>query len=138
MVSPALSAVDKELRFSSEVELVMALSIFVLGYSFGPLFLSPMSELYGRVRVTQIANILFIVFNLACGFVKTPTQLIILRFVSGLGGSATLGVRNRPVAPSSLEQYTNDRTRSAAASSPTAGRKKNAAAASAFTPSHPH
>ena len=58
----------------------------------GPLFLGPLSEIYGRNRVLQIANILFLVFNLGCGFAQTSAQLIALRFLSGIGGSAPQSV----------------------------------------------
>lgn len=49
----------------------------VLAYAFGPLFLGPLSELYGRVPVLQLANLIFLVFNLACGFAQTGTQMIV-------------------------------------------------------------
>lgn len=49
----------------------------VLAYAFGPLFLGPLSELYGRVPVLQLANLFFLVFNLVCGFAQTGTQLIV-------------------------------------------------------------
>jgi hypothetical protein len=59
----------------------------------GPLFLGPLSEIYGRNRVMQGANMFFLIFNLACAFSQNTTQLIVLRFLSGLGGSAPLAVR---------------------------------------------
>ena len=84
----------------------------------GPLFLGPLSEIYGRSRVLQLANLFFVgtfliarpgflslwailvetrlglsAFNLACAFAQTKGQLIAFRFLSGLGGSAPLAVR---------------------------------------------
>ena len=54
----------------------------------GPLFLGPMSELYGRTIVLQLANLFFLFFNLGCGLAKTKQQLIAFRFLAGYGGSA--------------------------------------------------
>jgi len=50
-----------------------------------------MSELYGRTKVLQIANLVYLVFNLACGFATNTGQMLAFRFIAGLGGSAPLG-----------------------------------------------
>ena len=92
MVAPALPAMAKSLNITSEVEESLILSIFVLAYAIGPLFLGPMSEIYGRVIVLQLANLFYLVFNLACGFATTKGQLIAFRFLAGLGGSAPLAL----------------------------------------------
>ena len=52
--------------------------------------LGPLSEIYGRVRVIQGSNVFFFVWNLVCGFSHTPAQIIVFRFLAGLGGSAPL------------------------------------------------
>lgn len=54
----------------------------------GPLFLGPMSELYGRTIVLQLSNLFYLFFNLGCGLAKTKEQLIAFRFLAGYGGSA--------------------------------------------------
>ncbi|KAK9427602.1 major facilitator superfamily domain-containing protein [Lipomyces doorenjongii] len=92
MVAPALERMAAELQISSDVESQLVLSIFILAYAVGPLFLGPMSEIYGRVPVLQLANLFYFVFNLACGFAKTKKQLLAFRFLSGLGGSAPLAI----------------------------------------------
>ena len=66
----------------------MSLSIFLLGYAVGPLFVGPLSELYGRVPTLQSANLLFLLFNLACGLSHSEGELLAFRFIAGLGGSA--------------------------------------------------
>ncbi|KAH9883830.1 MFS general substrate transporter [Xylariomycetidae sp. FL2044] len=52
----------------------------------------PLSELYGRVLVLQLVNLLYLFFNLGCGLAQTQAQLTIFRFLSGLGGSVSLAV----------------------------------------------
>ncbi|KAK9490126.1 major facilitator superfamily domain-containing protein [Lipomyces doorenjongii] len=92
MVATALERMAAELQISSDVESQLVLSIFILAYAVGPLFLGPMSEIYVRVPVLQLANLFYFVFNLACGFAKTKKQLLAFRFLSGLGGSAPLAI----------------------------------------------
>src|ERR1700716_3474733 len=67
MVAPALTSIASEFNISNEVELSLTLSIFVLAYAVGPLFLGPLSEMYGRVIVLQLANAFYLCFNLGCG-----------------------------------------------------------------------
>ena len=57
-----------------------------------PLFLGPLSEIYGRVPVLQLANLLYLDFNIGCGVCKNKGELIAFRFLSGLGGSAPLAL----------------------------------------------
>ena len=93
MVAPALPAIARELKVTNSVEQSLILSIFVLAYAVGPLFLGPLSEINGRVIVLQLANLFYLAFNIGCGFAQTKGQLIAFRFLAGLGGSAPLAVR---------------------------------------------
>nr|ASK38705.1 major facilitator superfamily transporter [Paecilomyces divaricatus] len=88
MIAPCLPALAAELDITSSVEQSMALSVFVLGYAVGPLVVGPLSELYGRVPVLQTSNLVFLLFNLACGLARTKGEMIAFRFIAGLGGSA--------------------------------------------------
>jgi MFS family permease len=92
MVAPALEAIGSEFGISNSVELSLTLSIFVLAYAIGPLLMAPLSEMYGRVYVLQLSNLLYFFFNLGCGLSQSKVQLIIFRFLSGLGGSAPLAL----------------------------------------------
>ena len=92
MVAPALSAIAKEFNIVNDVEQSLVLSVFVLAYAIGPLFLGPLSEIFGRVIVLQTSNILYLFFNLGCGLAQTKGQMIAFRFLSGLGGSAPLAL----------------------------------------------
>ena len=92
MVAPAISGISKDFRITNEVEQQLVLSVFVLAYAIGPLILGPLSEIYGRVPVLQLANLFYLVFNVACGASKNKGEMIAFRFLSGLGGSAPLAV----------------------------------------------
>jgi MFS family permease len=92
MATPALNNISLDLHIQSGIQTQIALSIFVLAYSFGPFIVSPTSEIWGRVRVIQAGSMVFVVFNTACGFARTKGELTAFRFISGLLGSPTLGV----------------------------------------------
>ena len=92
MVAPALPAMAADLGITNEIASQMMLSIFILAYAVGPLFLGPLSEVYGRVPVLQLANLFFLIFNLACGFAQTGAQMLVFRFFAGIGGSAPLAI----------------------------------------------
>ncbi|CAG8150910.1 unnamed protein product [Penicillium olsonii] len=92
MVAPALSSIATEFNVTDEVVSQLMLSVFVLAYAVGPLFLGPLSEIYGRTIVLQLANLFFLVFNIGCAVSKTKVQMIVCRFFAGLGGSAPLAI----------------------------------------------
>ncbi|MCJ1332201.1 hypothetical protein MMC10_008893 [Thelotrema lepadinum] len=88
MVAPSTTTIAQEFDIDNAVIQQMFLSVFVLAYAVGPLFIGPLSEIYGRVHVLQIANLFFLVFNTACGGCTSAGQMIAFRFLAGLGGSA--------------------------------------------------
>jgi multidrug resistance protein len=93
MIAPALHNIAVEFHEDPNSSVVpLALSVFVLGFAVGPLFIGPMSELFGRRIVLQVSNLFYFIFNLACGFSQNTSQLVAFRFLSGLGGSAPLGI----------------------------------------------
>ncbi|KAK3674342.1 hypothetical protein LTR78_005811 [Recurvomyces mirabilis] len=93
MVAPCLPQLAREFNLpegSTQGELAM--SVFILAFAVGPLILGPMAELFGRRIVLQISNLFYFVFNLACGFSNNIPMIIAFRFLSGLGGSAPMGI----------------------------------------------
>ncbi|GLB40865.1 putative mfs polyamine transporter [Lyophyllum shimeji] len=92
MVAPAAAQVAKEFGVTSTAVIAMMTSVFVLGYAFGPLILGPLSEIFGRSRVLQLANLFYFAWNLGCGFAQSKGQFIAFRFLAGLGGSAPLSI----------------------------------------------
>lgn len=57
-----------------------------------PLFLAPLSELFGRVIVMQLSTGIFLIFNIACAVANSTGQLLAFRLLSGLAGSAPLAL----------------------------------------------
>ncbi|OLN90000.1 putative transporter C1529.01-like protein 9, partial [Colletotrichum chlorophyti] len=92
MAAPALGPIGQDLHITNEVQLQLVLSIFLLTYALGPFILSPCSEIWGRVPIVRVGNVIFMVFTTLCGFAKSKEQIIAFRFMAGIGGSVTIGM----------------------------------------------
>ena len=86
IVAPALLTLVPDLQIHSDFIASLVLSIFILAYAFGPFLIGPLSEVYGRVIVLQLANLFYLIFNTACGFAQSTGQMLAFRFLAGLGG----------------------------------------------------
>ncbi len=92
MFAPAIDQVMAEMGTSNRDVGSFAVSIYLLGYAFGPLFLAPLSELYGRLVVYHICTALFLVMNVCCALAINMPMLIIFRFLTGLVGACPLTI----------------------------------------------
>jgi hypothetical protein len=92
MIAPASPRMGDELGIHDPTLLALSTSIFILGYALGPLFIGPLSEIFGRSIVLQLSNLFYLAWNTGCGFSKTKGQLFAFRLLSGVGGSAPLSV----------------------------------------------
>lgn len=94
ILSPAMVEISDSLGIKKAVIESLCVSIMVLAWAIGPLVIAPISESdrVGRKPVLNSSIWIVAIFNLACGFVKTPAQLCVLRFLGGLGGCAPLNV----------------------------------------------
>lgn len=91
-MAPALNTIQQDLHFESTLLVILSLSIFLLGTAVIPLVTAPLSEIFGRSIVLQLANLFYIIFNTLCGAAKTQNQLIVFRFFAGLGGAGPFAV----------------------------------------------
>jgi multidrug resistance protein len=90
MFAPGLSLVMKEFHSASGSLASFVVSIYILGYAIGPLFMAPLSELYGRLPVYHVSNLLFVIFTVACAVSSNLGMLIAFRFLDGCAGSTPL------------------------------------------------
>ncbi|KAJ5618943.1 hypothetical protein N7510_002927 [Penicillium lagena] len=93
MFSPAIPYMAADFGETNETILSFSVSIYLLGYTFGPLLLAPLSEIYGRRIVLSAANWFFVVWQIGCALAQNIETLIICRLFAGIGGSGciTLG-----------------------------------------------
>lgn len=98
MFAPAVSFADKEFGNTSVIRSTLSVSIFLLGYTVGPLVLAPLSEIYGRRYVLTAGNIIFALFQIGCALSPNMSALIVFRFLSGIGGSGCLTIGGGVIA----------------------------------------
>ncbi|KAL8687230.1 MAG: hypothetical protein Q9224_005212 [Gallowayella concinna] len=98
MFAPGIPEVMTEFN-SENVELAsFVVSVYILGFAFGPMLVAPLSEEYGRTRLYHVCNIGFLIFTIACAVSSNLSMLIVWRFFEGLFGSAPLTIGGGTIA----------------------------------------
>lgn len=89
--STATKQTGKKFGVSSEV-MVLGVSLFVLGFAFGPIIFGPLSELYGRKRPLFVGMFVFAIFQIPVAVAQDLQTIFICRFFGGLFASAPLAI----------------------------------------------
>ncbi|KAL8680422.1 MAG: hypothetical protein Q9186_003382 [Xanthomendoza sp. 1 TL-2023] len=87
IITPAQSAIAKYAHISPQVA-TLSLSLYVLGFAFGPLLWGPMSEVWGRKVSILPAMFGLAIVSIGTATSKTPAAIFITRFLGGIFGSA--------------------------------------------------
>jgi MFS family permease len=98
LVAPGLVLTMNDLHESSYVIGSFMVTIFVLGFGIGPLFLGPLSEMYGRYPVVIASTWTFNAFMLGCALSPTMSGVIVMRLLAGIGGSGAMVIAPAIVA----------------------------------------
>ncbi|KAJ4409746.1 hypothetical protein N0V82_009377, partial [Gnomoniopsis sp. IMI 355080] len=88
--APGVPQLMQDFRSDSTELAAFVVSVYVLGFAFGPLIIAPMSEIYGRTVVYHACNVGFVAFLVACAVAPSLNALIVFRFFSGVFGSCPL------------------------------------------------
>ncbi|KAF7171633.1 hypothetical protein CNMCM6106_006044 [Aspergillus hiratsukae] len=89
-VAPAEALVIESFHITSLSMASFVVSIYLVGFAVGPLVLGPLSEIYGRLRIYQACNAVFIVWNIACAVAPNIGSLLAFRLFAGIAGSCPL------------------------------------------------
>lgn len=87
--SGCLPSIAEELHVSEEAA-GLVITLFLLGYVFGPLFWAPLSEFFGRRWIFYFTFLAYIAFNFLCAFTPNFGGLLVGRFLTGTFASAAL------------------------------------------------
>ena len=90
--SGAITYIATYFDVSSEEQLVLPISLYLVGYVLGPLFFGPISEMYGRRVIMILTFALFTIFTLACAVARTWTELLLFRLLVGIHASSAITV----------------------------------------------
>lgn len=90
MFAPGIRQVLEDFGSTSNLLSSFVVSVYVLGFAFGPLIVAPVSEYSGRTWVYNVCNVLFVIFNIASALAPNMASLVVFRFLDGVAGVAAI------------------------------------------------
>lgn len=72
---------------ASRTAVMTGITTFCTGFALAPMVLAPFSEINGRYPIFAVSGVVFVVFQIACGFVPDLAGMLVSRFFVGVGGS---------------------------------------------------
>ncbi|TKA67743.1 hypothetical protein B0A55_07781 [Friedmanniomyces simplex] len=92
IASGATQETKRYFGVTSDAQLVLPVSIYLVGYVIGPLVFAPLSESYGRKPVMLSTFVVFTAFTLGCALAPTFAGLVVMRLLVGIGASTPMSV----------------------------------------------
>jgi SHS family sialic acid transporter-like MFS transporter len=93
LLFPQALAQDRSLSSEQEKQVgfwfANSIAVFLLGGAFGGLLFGRIGDRLGRVRAMGLSVLCFSLFTTVSWWVQTPEQLLVLRFLAGLGVGGT-------------------------------------------------
>ncbi|KAG9250225.1 major facilitator superfamily domain-containing protein [Emericellopsis atlantica] len=90
--APSTEQVMAEFGSDSTLLASFIVSVYLIGYCFGPLVIAPLSEMYGRSPLYYVCNVIFVIFTVACALAPNMAALLVFRLLAGLVGSCPLTI----------------------------------------------
>ncbi|KAF3480260.1 putative transporter [Arthroderma uncinatum] len=98
MFAPGAAKLAKEFHITDPTVEVMTVSLYVLGFALGPIFLAPLSELYGRLPIYYFCNSVYFAFTLGCAFSTGVAMFLVFRFIAGCAASGPMSIGGGTIA----------------------------------------
>ncbi|GJN75989.1 hypothetical protein PLICBS_010100 [Purpureocillium lilacinum] len=105
MCAPGIDDIARDFHIESPAVSTLAITLYVLGIAVGPMLMSPLSEVYGRLPIYHASNAIFVVFVIASALARSLPQFMVFRFLSGCAGGTPMALGGGTIADvTSLEQ----------------------------------
>ena len=101
----------EDLHISSKPVVTLGVTTYLFGLALGSVILAPISEIYGRKPVYICSMSLFIILLIPCGLATSLPEVLVVRFLGAVAGSAML-----TNAPGSVSDIVTDEYRALAIS----------------------
>lgn len=98
IIAPGTDLLMKDFNSTSGILAAFVTSVYLVGYIIGPLFLAPLSELYGRSIFYHASNVVCVVFNIACAAAPNLGSVIVFRFFAGMAASCPITLGSGTIA----------------------------------------
>jgi len=79
-------------NITNEQELVLPISMYLVGYVLGPLLFGPLSETYGRKKIMTATFCSFTIFTMACALAPNWPALLVFRLFVGISAACPVSV----------------------------------------------
>lgn len=87
MFAPGAALLADEFHITSSTVVTLTVSIYLCGFALGPMFIAPLSELYGRLVIYHACNVVYIGFIIGCALGKDTAMFLAFRFLAGCAAS---------------------------------------------------
>lgn len=98
MFAPGIPRILVEFHERSSVTATFILSVYILGFAFGPLLVAPMSEIYGRSICYNVGNVFFTLFTVGTALSNSIGMMMAFRFLMGVAGSVPITIGSGSIA----------------------------------------
>lgn len=90
--SNAIDYIAPYFQVTNEQQLVLPISLFLVGYVLGPFLFGPLSETYGRRIITLSSFVVFTLFTMACALAPDWPSFLVFRLICGITASSPIAV----------------------------------------------
>jgi MFS family permease len=98
MFAPGAQQLASEFNVTNATIKTFTVNIYLLAFVVGPLFLAPLSEIYGRLIIYHIYNTFYIAFTIGCAFSTNVSMFLAFRVLCGLFASGPLSIGGGTIA----------------------------------------
>jgi len=96
--APAINNLILDFNIKSTTISTLSVTIYLLGLATGPMFMSPLSEIYGRIPIYHTASLAFVSFLVGNALSKNIAQFMVFRFLSGCAGGIPMALGGGTIA----------------------------------------
>ncbi|KAI2621531.1 MFS general substrate transporter [Hypomontagnella submonticulosa] len=98
MFAPGIPGIMMQFHETSSTVATFLVSVYILGFAFGPLLIAPLSEIYGRRPLYIYGNILFVIFSVGAALANGIGMLMAFRLLMGLAGAVPITIGSGSIA----------------------------------------
>ncbi|PWY80760.1 MFS general substrate transporter [Aspergillus sclerotioniger CBS 115572] len=98
MFAPGASIMKHEFGYKSSTVEILTVTIASLGFAIGQLFVSPLSEVFGRMPIYRASAIFYLGFTAGCSRSTHVAEFLVFRLCTGLSASSYMSTGGGTVA----------------------------------------
>ncbi|KAI9805765.1 MAG: hypothetical protein M1833_005258 [Piccolia ochrophora] len=95
----------EDFDIESESIVTLGITTYLFGLAIGSVVLAPLSEIYGRRPIYLISMSIFMLLVLPCALARSLAEVLVVRFIGALAGSAMIANAPGTVADIATEEY---------------------------------